>query len=161
MGVYTFIMVDHTSSISPARLFKALCLDNHNCLPKVQPQVVKSMEFVEGDVTSVGCVKQVNFGEGVPFKYVKSKVEELDVEKCYVKYTYFEGDILRENVEYVVYEAKAEPSDAGSHCTLIGHFHTKGDAVLTEEDIKLAKQGMNKTYEVVEEYLLSNPQVYV
>lgn len=63
MGVYTFTLIDETSPVAPARLFKALCLDNQNLIPKVLPSI-KSIEFVEGDTTAVGCVKQYNFAEG-------------------------------------------------------------------------------------------------
>lgn len=64
MGVYTFTVQDGTSTVAPARLFKGLCLDNQNIFPKVLPNVIKSIEFVQGDSTSVGCVKQFNFAQG-------------------------------------------------------------------------------------------------
>ena len=64
MGVYTFTIVDETSSIAPSKLYDALCIDNHNVVPKVVPNIIKSIDFVEGVSTSVGCVKQYNFAEG-------------------------------------------------------------------------------------------------
>jgi pathogenesis-related protein Bet v I family protein len=64
MGVYTFTVQDVTSTVAPARLFKGLCLDNQNIFPKVLPNVIKSIDFVEGDSTVVGCVKIINFPDG-------------------------------------------------------------------------------------------------
>ncbi|XP_021722764.1 pathogenesis-related protein STH-21-like [Chenopodium quinoa] len=158
MGVSTYTVVDEASSVAPARLFKALCLDNHNVFPTVTPQVIKSIDFVEGDSTVVGCVKQFNFAEGVPYKYLKSKVDELDVENYYVKYTTFEGDVLGDVLDCVVYEAKIEPNGSGSHYKLTAHFHAKGDAVLSKDDAETGLQSMQMSYKAIEEYLCNNPQ---
>ena len=64
MGVYTFNVLDESSIVAPARLFKALCIDNHNIFPKVLPDVINSIHFLEADSTVVGCVKQYNFAQG-------------------------------------------------------------------------------------------------
>ncbi|CAO2821059.1 unnamed protein product [Amaranthus hypochondriacus] len=162
MGVYTFTVQDGTSTVAPARLFKGLCLDNQNIFPKVLPNVIKSIEFVQGDSTSVGCVKQFNFAQGIPHKYAKGKVNELDVNNYYVKFTNFEGDMLGDVLECVVYEVKIESSGSGSHYKMVSHFHTKGDVVVTETDdiVKGDIQSLKMTYKAVEEYLCKNPQVY-
>ncbi|XP_057546661.1 pathogenesis-related protein STH-21-like [Amaranthus tricolor] len=161
MGVYTFTAIDETSPIAPARLFKALCLDNHIIFPKVLPHVIKTIDFVEGDSTVVGCVKQYNFAEGIPHKYAKGKVNELDVNNCYVKFTNIEGDILGDVLECIVYEVKMETSGSGSHYKMVCHFHTKGDIVVTETDdiVKGDIQSLVMTYKAVQEYLLNNPQL--
>jgi hypothetical protein len=62
MGVTTYTD-EFTSQIPPARLFKALIIDSHNLIPKVLPEIVKSIEFIQGD-GGVGSIKQINFVEG-------------------------------------------------------------------------------------------------
>ncbi|XP_010671970.3 major allergen Mal d 1 [Beta vulgaris subsp. vulgaris] len=157
MGVYTFTIIDETSSAAPARLFKALCIDNHNLFPKVVPHIIKSID-VEGDIYAVGSIKQFNFAEGSPYKYVKGRLDMLDVDNHHVKYTNFEGDVLNNLLECVVYESKIESSGSGSHYKMVGHFHTKGDAVVTEEAVKGGLLSMQMTYKAVDEYLSNNPQ---
>lgn len=62
MGI---IMYDMTvsSSISPAKMFKAFVLDADNLIPKVLPQAVKRVEILEGD-GGAGTIKLTTFGEG-------------------------------------------------------------------------------------------------
>lgn len=62
MAANTFTK-DATFSIPPAKLFKAFILDDTNFLHKVAPQVVKSVECVQGD-GGAGTIKLVTFGEG-------------------------------------------------------------------------------------------------
>ncbi|KAL2900319.1 Pathogenesis-related protein STH-21 [Bienertia sinuspersici] len=158
MGVHTFTILEEASPIAPARLFKAMCLDNHNLIPKVVPHLVKSIDFVEGDSTVVGCVKQFNLAEGSPYTYVKGKLNEIDVDNHYVKYTNFEGDLLGDLLECVVYENKFEASGSGSQCKVVAHYHTKGDTVVTEEQVNTGFQGM--LLKAVGDYLSNNPDVY-
>ena len=47
----------------PSRIFKALILDGDNLVPKLLPQIIKSIEIVEGD-GGAGTIKQMNFAEG-------------------------------------------------------------------------------------------------
>jgi len=63
MGIITFTQ-EFTTSIAPSRMFKALILDSHNLIPKIAPQGIKSIEFIEGD-GGVGSIKQTNFAEGM------------------------------------------------------------------------------------------------
>ncbi|XP_010669897.2 LOW QUALITY PROTEIN: major allergen Mal d 1-like [Beta vulgaris subsp. vulgaris] len=161
MGVFTFTMGEFTSQVAPARLFQALCIDNHNLLPKVAPEI-KNVEIIQGDSTSIGCIKKINFAEGAPFKYVKNRVDEIDCSKFYVKYTSFEGDVLRDtwSVQTAVYEHKFETSSTGTHYKMLAHFHTKGDNVVTEEHVAHGKDNIMKIFKNVEEYLIANSQVY-
>ena len=62
MGITTFTK-EYASPIPPSRLFKASIIDSHNLIPKLMPQGIKSIEFVEGD-GGVGSIKQINFVEG-------------------------------------------------------------------------------------------------
>nr|AII25439.1 PR10 [Halostachys caspica] len=160
MGVFTCTLADITSPVAPARLFQAFTIDNHNLMPKVVPQFVKSIDFVQGDSTAVGCVKQINFPADAPFTYVKNRVDEIDASKYYLKYTCIEGDAFPDTVEYAVYEDTFEQTETGSRCKMVAHYHLKGDSVMKEEDVAPAKEGIQKMFKAVEEHLIANPQLY-
>ncbi|XP_021722272.1 pathogenesis-related protein STH-21-like [Chenopodium quinoa] len=160
MGVFTYTLADITSPVAASRLFQALALDNHNFVPKTLPHFAKSVEFIEGDSTTVGCIKQINFPDEAPFKYVKNRVDEIDSNNFYLKYTCIEGDAFPDTVEYAVYEDKYEVSEAGTRCKMVAHYHMKGDSVMKEEDLQKAKEGIHKVFKAVEEHLIANPQVY-
>lgn len=59
MGAIT-IDVEAASTVPAAKMFKGFFIDN--ILPKILPQVIKSVE-IEGD-GGVGTIKHVTFGEG-------------------------------------------------------------------------------------------------
>lgn len=63
MGVITYTD-EYTSSIPPSRLFKAVVIDAPNLIPKIFPQVVKSI----GD-GGVGSIRHINFAEGKDTAY--------------------------------------------------------------------------------------------
>ncbi|XP_057549308.1 pathogenesis-related protein STH-21-like [Amaranthus tricolor] len=160
MGVITCTLADITSPVAPGRLFQALAIDNHNFMPKATPDYVKSVEFVEGDSTTVGCIKKMNFPDAAPFKYVKNRVDEIDEANYFLKYTTIEGDMFPDTVECAVYDNKFEASADGSRCTMVAHYHMKGDNVLSEADLENAKQGIQKMFKSAEDYLIANPQLY-
>ena len=62
MGLVSFAQ-EIESPIAASRLFKALILDSHNLMPKIVPQGIKSIEFIQGD-GGAGSIKQTNFAEG-------------------------------------------------------------------------------------------------
>jgi hypothetical protein len=63
MGVASYTQ-EFTCPISPARMFKALILDSNNLIPKLLPQIVKSVDLIHGD-GGAGSIEQVNFTEGL------------------------------------------------------------------------------------------------
>ncbi|KAL2920507.1 Major allergen Mal d 1 [Bienertia sinuspersici] len=160
MGVYTFTIVDETSPVAPHRLFMAMSIDNHNFMPMATPQSFKGAQLVEGDSTVVGAVKTFFSVEGAPFTYVTIKIDEIDADNYYIKYTNTESDFFGESIDRVVYDAKIDPVDSGSHYKLVADFHTKGDIVVTYDDLKTILQGMLLNYKGVVEYLCNNPEVY-
>ncbi|XP_021722279.1 major allergen Pru ar 1-like [Chenopodium quinoa] len=160
MGVITCTLADFDSVVAPSRLFNALSIDSHNFLPKVVPHFVKSVEFVEGDSTTVGCVKNINFPDEAPYRYVKTRVDEIDCNNLYLKYTSIEGDIFPDTLECAVYENKYEASGTGTHYKMVAHYHMKGDNVMDEEEIQSAKQGIQMMFKAIEDHLIANPQVY-
>ncbi|XP_008223331.1 PREDICTED: major allergen Pru ar 1-like [Prunus mume] len=160
MGVIT-CTDEYTSPISPARLFKALVLDAHNLVPNLMPQAVKSIDTLQGDGRA-GSIKQINFAEGSQLKSVTNRVDQVDEENFVYGYTLIEGDALvMEKLEYVSYEVKFEAAeDGGSKNKMVSKYHTKGDFVLQEEDIKAGREKALGMYKVVEAYLLLNPDAY-
>ncbi|KAF5465394.1 hypothetical protein F2P56_015431 [Juglans regia] len=102
-----------------------MVLDSHNLiLPKVMPQAVKSIDFIQGN-GGPDSNRQVNFAE----------------ESYYYKYTVTEGDALEEKLEFIVHEVQLEPTPVGgSKNKMTTNYHTKGDIVITEEEIKAGKE---------------------
>ncbi|GAB4841084.1 hypothetical protein Ancab_021829 [Ancistrocladus abbreviatus] len=142
-------------------MFKALCVDNHMLFPMLMGESIKSIEFVQGDDVSVGSIRQLNFSEGIPYKYVRQRIDELDADKFYCKHTTFEGDVLNDGYKYVVAETKIDPKGSGSICKMTAHFHPLPGTELEEKGvIKLSQENMKIIFKVVEEYLLANPQAY-
>ena len=69
MGVHTYTLADITTPVAPKRMFQALQIDTHN-FAKNLPQFVKSIEFVQGDSTTAGSIKQINLPDGTLFVYI-------------------------------------------------------------------------------------------
>ncbi|XP_030463078.1 major strawberry allergen Fra a 1-3-like [Syzygium oleosum] len=157
MGVITYSQ-EFTSAVAPSRMFKALVLDSHNIIPKIVPGGIKSVEFIEGD-GGVGSIKQTNFGESAHIKYTKHKIDALDVENFYCKYTLIESDIKFDKIDYIVYEVKLTSADGGCVCKMTSDYHVQEGAELKEDDIKQGKDRAMGLFKTVEEYLLANPGV--
>ncbi|KAL3727745.1 hypothetical protein ACJRO7_032483 [Eucalyptus globulus] len=159
MGIPTFTQ-EFTTPIAPSRMFKALILDSHNLIPKIAPQGIKSIDFIEGD-GGVGSIKQTNFADGGHLQYLKHKIDALDSDNLVCKYTLIEGDVIFDKIESVVYEVKFEASsNGGCICKMSSEYHTKAGAELKQEEIKQGKDKAMGLYKVVEEYLSANPDVY-
>ncbi|KAL2463208.1 Major allergen Pru ar 1 [Forsythia ovata] len=154
MGVFSFFH-ELKTNVSPKRLFKALITDPHDVLPKVSPSV-KSVETVQGD-GGVGSIMKTNFSDG---KSMKNRVDLLDTENYVSKLTLVEGNAIDGKVEKVCYEMKFEDSkDGGCVIKITSDYHTKGDAVLTEEDVKAGQDYSIGVYKACADYLVANPHV--
>ena len=159
MGVITFTE-EYTSPISPTRLFKALVIDDHILIPKLLPQAVKSIEIIQGDGRA-GSITQITFAEGSQFSTVKNRIDELNEKTYSYKYTVIEGDALADKLELIVHEVQFEATvEGGSENKMTTKYHTKGDVVIKEEEIKADKEKVLSMYKVVEGYLLQNPDAY-
>ncbi|KAA8549685.1 hypothetical protein F0562_001297 [Nyssa sinensis] len=96
------------------------------------------------------------------FNFTKHQIDELNEETYTYKYTLIEGDALMDKFEKISFEVKLEASpDGGTISKMTTKFYTKGDFVLTEEEIKAGMEKALGMYKVVEAYLLQNPDVYV
>ncbi|KAE8708815.1 Major allergen Pru ar 1 [Hibiscus syriacus] len=158
MGVTSY-SDEHTSTIPPARLFKALIIDSHNLVPKLMPLDINSIE-ITGD-GGAGSIRQINFAEGSKVKYIKNRVDELDEKNFSFKYSLIEGDGLMEKLEKITYEVKFESTaDGGSKNKMTSTYYTKGEFELSEEEVKAGKEKALAMHKVVEAYLLQNPDAY-
>ncbi|KAK9286487.1 hypothetical protein L1049_014885 [Liquidambar formosana] len=154
MGVTSFTQ-EFTTLVAPASLFEALIVDSHNLIPKLVTQGITSIEFIEGMEALVASSKPTSL------RSMKHRIDVLDTENLVCKYTLIEADILGEKLESVVYKTKFEASSVGGCiCKMSSEYHAKAGVELKEDEIKAGKDKAMGLYEVVEEYLLANPDVY-
>ncbi|KAK4440149.1 Major strawberry allergen Fra a 1.07 [Sesamum alatum] len=159
MGVLTFTE-EHTSVVSPSRIFKASILDANNLIPTLLPQVIKSMEFIQG-TGAPGSIKQISFAQGSNLSSLKYRIDELNEETYTYNYTVIEGDALTDKLEKITHEVKLEAAPGGGTVSKVtSTYYTKGDFTLKEEDVKAGKERVLGVYKVVEAYLLNNPDAY-
>ncbi|KAL0414451.1 UNVERIFIED_CONTAM: Major allergen Pru ar 1 [Sesamum radiatum] len=124
------------------------------------PQAIKSIDIVQGD-GGAGTIKQINFAEGSPFKYVKYYIDELNEETLTYGYTLVEGDSLEDKLEKITYSVKFEQSsDGGSICKVTSKYYTVGEFTLKEEEVKAGKERVLAMYKAVEAFLTQNPDAY-
>ncbi|KAF3965934.1 hypothetical protein ACB098_05G074600 [Castanea mollissima] len=164
MGVFTY-ETQVTSSIPPAKMFKAFVLDVDllgGPLPNIVPlpQAIKNVEILEGD-GGPGTTKKITFGVDSQFKYLKHTIEGIDKENFTYSYSVIEGDALMDALKKISYEIKLMPSPTGGCiCKSTCKYHTKGDIEIKEDEIKGSKERASGLFKVVESYLLANPDTY-
>ncbi|XP_062108688.1 major allergen Pru av 1-like [Humulus lupulus] len=160
MGVFTH-ETETVSPIPPTRLFKALVLDADNLIPKVVPQAIKSVEILQGN-GGPGTIKKITFGEGSSYKYVKHKVDKLDLDNFTFSYSVIEGDVLGDVIEKISYETKlvASADGTGSIAKRTSQYYTKDGHEISEESVNEGKDKASHLFKAIEAYLLSNPDAY-
>ncbi|CAL2226859.1 unnamed protein product [Prunus armeniaca] len=160
---FTKVSQKFVTQVTPERMFKALVLDAHNICPKLMFSSIKSIDFVEGE-GEVGTIKQINFTEASPMRYVKHRIDALDKEALSCTYTFIETDAdnsLLEKLEYITYDVKFEGyGRGGCICNLTSTYKAKDDIHIKEEDIELGKDRAIGMYEVLEAYLMAHPRAY-
>ncbi|KAF2313850.1 hypothetical protein GH714_018310 [Hevea brasiliensis] len=159
MAVVTFTD-EFTSSVPSKKLFTALILDADNLIPKLMPQAFKSIETIQGN-GGPGSIKKMTFAEGHQVKHVKNRIDAIDPENFSYTYSLVDGHGLLDKLETVLYEVQFLPGpDGGSINKMKSTYHTKGDVVLSDEEIKAGKEKALGMYKAVEGYLLQNPDAY-
>ncbi|XP_024024064.1 major allergen Pru av 1-like [Morus notabilis] len=156
MGVSTH-NDEFTSTVAPARLFKAAVLDADNLFPKIAPDAAKSAENIEGN-GGPGTIKKITFPDG---KYVKQKLDAIDHDNYSYSHSIIEGDVLSADIEKISHETKfvAAPG-GGSVIKVTTTFHTVGSAPVDEAKAKEGKEKAAGLFKLVEGYLEANPSAY-
>ncbi|KAK4759253.1 hypothetical protein SAY87_022384 [Trapa incisa] len=141
MGVVTKD-IELISTVPPAKMFQAFCLDTDELFPKVLPQAFKSIELVEGD-GGAGSIKHITFAESRCPNFAES--------------SWIEGDVLLNIFEKVSYEIKFEAHHGGSVCKIKVKFFVVGDVQLDENELEEGKEKFVGLFRAVEGYVLANP----
>ncbi|KAF7144416.1 hypothetical protein RHSIM_Rhsim04G0230900 [Rhododendron simsii] len=96
--------------------------------------------------------------DGRAYKSAKLRVDAVDKENFTYSYTVIEGDGFAGLIESISYHIKivAAP-EGGSVCKNRGIYTTKGDAQVSEEEIKAGKERASRMFKAIEAYLLANP----
>ncbi|KAJ3699803.1 hypothetical protein LUZ61_003508 [Rhynchospora tenuis] len=150
--------VEIDSTIPAPRLFKAAFIDWHNLAPKVAPEKIVSAAPVSGE-GGVGSIRQFNFAPGLPFSFVKERLDFLDVEKCEAKSTLVEGGGLGVHVESASTHIKVEPKDGASVVKVTGTYNPLPGVDVAAETEK-AKAAFSGVIKGCEAYLVANPDAY-
>ncbi|KAL3321621.1 hypothetical protein AABB24_039301 [Solanum stoloniferum] len=158
MGITKYTQ-DIVAQVDANRIFKALVLDADNIIPKLMSQAVKNIETIEDHD---GSIKKMNFVEGYPIKYLKHKIHFIDNNNMVIKYSLIEGEVLGENLGHISYYVRFEECEnGGCICKTISEYHTNGNCIVKEEEIKEDRDKAIELFKLVEAYLLANPFGYV
>ncbi|KAJ6416406.1 hypothetical protein OIU84_002291 [Salix udensis] len=157
MGVIT-LENEFVVAVSPAKLFKAYCLDADTLLPKILPEHIKSSEIVEGN-GGPGTIRKITFTEGKELSYAKQRIEAVDEENLTYSFSLIEANVWKDAVEKVTYEHKFEPTpEGGSICKRTSTYHIKGDAEINKDEIKdVYGKKTAGLFKAIEAYFLANP----
>nr|ABK25903.1 unknown [Picea sitchensis] len=154
-------ITEDVCQVEARRLWNAMSKDSHNLLPKVLPEIFASVTLLQGD-GGVGTIKQLNFTPAnKDFSFVKERVDEIDEEKMVYKYTTIEGGSLGEKVSAASFEVKFVPrKEGGCVASWICNYETLPGAQLDEGKVKEIKENSIAMLKKIEQYLLSNPNLY-
>ncbi|XP_027942132.1 pathogenesis-related protein 10-like [Vigna unguiculata] len=155
MGVFTQVY-DTPAAVPPARLFKAMTLDFHNLFPKLV-DTIHSIEFTQGN-GGPGTIKKITTIQGEESKYVLHRVDAIDEGSFVYNFSIIDGSGLPETLEKISFESQlVEGSNGGTIRKVHATYFTKGEAVLSEEELKANQAKIQGLVKLVEGYLLANP----
>ncbi|KAJ1375976.1 START-like domain superfamily [Sesbania bispinosa] len=144
------------AAVPPTRLFKAMSIDFHNLFPKIV-EPIQSIEFTEG-TGGAGTIKKLTTIEGGQTKYVLHRVDEIDEVKFVYNFSIIGGTGLADTLEKVQFESQlVEGPNGGSIRKVHVQYFTKGDATMSEEELKAGQAKVEGLVKLVEGYLLANP----
>ncbi|XP_073272516.1 major pollen allergen Bet v 1-D/H-like [Primulina huaijiensis] len=148
-------------NVSPKRMFKALIIDAHHLLPNIIPHIFKSIDILEGEGGTAGCVRKTSFPDGAPFPHLMDKFEVVDKENLLVKVVVMEGPIFGEKLEALESEKRfMDSGDGGCIIKWKTKQHLKpGHTHVSVEEIKNLKQLSVSFLSATEAYLVAHPDV--
>ncbi|KAL1806704.1 dau c 1 isoallergen Dau c 1.0301 [Daucus carota subsp. sativus] len=154
MGVQT-TQLELRSPVPPEKMFRGLVLEIDNIVHKAAPGAYKNVD-VKGD-GGPGTIKHITLGDDSPYKTMTLRTEAIDKQAMTVDVSVIEGDLLLGIIEKVENHLKVAPAPGGgSICTTTSKYHTKGDAVVPQENLKFADEQNTKLFRAIEAYLLAN-----
>ncbi|KAK1592012.1 hypothetical protein Q3G72_017717 [Acer saccharum] len=156
------IVDEYKSPIAIERLWQAAIVDAHNLMPKILPQIISSIEILEG-YGGVGTIKKFTFTDAVKeFSYVMDRVEVMDGENHVFKYSVVEGGLVGLKVSSYVAEVILTPASDGGGClvNLKIEYESLGESLLSEEDAAKIISGTVAMVKAADEYLLENFKAY-
>ncbi|KAL1806711.1 hypothetical protein DCAR_0832543 [Daucus carota subsp. sativus] len=144
-----------TSSVSAEKIFSGIVLDVDTVIPKAAPGAYKSVD-VKGD-GGAGTVRIITLPEGSPITSMTVRTDAVNKEALTYDSTVIDGDILLGFIESIETHLVVVPTaDGGSITKTTAIFHTKGDAVVPEENIKFADAQNTALFKAIEAYLIAN-----
>ena len=85
------------------------------------------------------------------------RTDGLDKKGFTIDYSVIDGDVLMGFIDKIENHLSVVPTaDGGSTTKTTAIFHTKGDAVVPEENIKYAEEQNTLLFKAVEAYLIAN-----
>lgn len=85
------------------------------------------------------------------------RTDAIDKQAMTADLSVIDGDVLLGIIEKIETHVKVVPAAGGGcTCTSISKYHTKGDAVVPQENLKLADEQNTKLFKAIEAYLLAN-----
>ncbi|KAJ9546634.1 hypothetical protein OSB04_019177 [Centaurea solstitialis] len=150
--------IEIPSSFPADKVFKVFS-DFDTIAPKVNPEVFKSIETIEGN-GGVGTIKVFTFGDAVPFTSGKYKVDAVDPSSFSYTYSFFEGDNLMGILDSITNQIKIVPTEGGSIFKQTIVYNCKGNEKPTEDILKVEKEIYEKTFKAIEAYGTAHPESY-
>ncbi|GAB4841086.1 hypothetical protein Ancab_021831 [Ancistrocladus abbreviatus] len=97
---------------------------------------------------------------GIPYKYMEQRIDEVDVNNFYYKYTTFEGGVLSKGYKCIVIETKIDIKGSGCVVKFNVHFHPLLGTEISDEEavVKMSQAKSGILVKTLEEYLLASPQ---
>ncbi|XP_073147924.1 major pollen allergen Car b 1-like [Henckelia pumila] len=126
-------------NVTPKRMFKAMVIDGHNLLPKIIPHMFKSIDVVQGEGGTSGCVRRISFPDG---SQLTDKFKDVDTEKLMLKVDVFDWPMFGEKLETIQTEKMFQESgDGGSIIKWKTQLQLKpGYTHVSDEEINSLKQ---------------------
>ncbi|XP_057774645.1 MLP-like protein 423 [Salvia miltiorrhiza] len=123
--------------------------------PKALPQHYQSIEILEGDGKSVNSVRLVNYPQGISaVSSIKEKIEAVDEEKKFVRYSVIDGDILKYYKNFKgSLSVSGKPDNSGTSLKWACEFDKASEDT---PDPDFIKDFALKTFQDLDAYILAN-----
>ncbi|PKA62229.1 Pathogenesis-related protein 1 [Apostasia shenzhenica] len=149
---------DYLSPVAPSRIWKAGIFDSQNLLPKLLPDLIASVDILEGD-GGAGTIKQYNAAEDVKeFRFIKERTDILDNENRIMKETVINGGFIGSLVKSYGFSFDLkEDSNGGTAGKVTVFYEALGDTPLTTEEEEKVIGPTHFMIKAIEQYLIANP----